>query len=214
MKEFSRWWDLKYWLPSHKLKHSPCPPLPPHPPHPPMKCSQTSSSQLKTGDHQWKHYTRVPVPVPCTRAPQWAWLGALECPRESASCLSFWAVMCTTSGASSEPGFVAKCALDQIPAFQVLIQAQPQTDSWASPENWEIHTWKRLGDWEVLRKKHRGRPPLQLENKAHACQGGHTWNLYSQAAALMSAGSVSAPRDGLSEQRKESNHNKVCKASL
>lgn len=35
-------------------------------------------------------------------------------------------------------------------------------------ENWEIHTWKRVGDWEVLRKKHRGRLPLQLEKKAHA----------------------------------------------
>lgn len=165
MKEFSRWWVLKYWLPSHKLKHSPCPPTLPTLT---WSAAQTSFSQLKTGDRQWWNCTRVPVPTPCTRAPQWAWLGALECPRERASCLSFWAALCTASGIS-----FAKRALDQIPAFQVLIQAQPRTDSWTSPENWEIHTWKRLGGWELLRKKHRGRLPLQLENKTHACQGGH-----------------------------------------
>lgn len=53
--------------------------------------------------------------------------------------------------------FVAKCALDQIPAFQVLIQAQPRTDSWASPgelrNTYLEETWRlRSAEKEAQRK--------------------------------------------------------------
>lgn len=114
--------------------------------------------------------------------------------------------------------FVAKCLWIKSLLSRCLFRLSHGLIVEHPPENWEIHTWKRLGDWEVLRKKHRGRLPLQLENKAHAClwiedQGGHPWNLYSQAAAMVSVGSVSPFRDGLGEQSK-SNHNKVCKANL
>lgn len=81
------------------------------------------------GDQQLSHDTRDSCSG-CLCGYDW---GFWKSPEESASCLSFWAVRCTASRAHPKPGFAAKITLDQIPTLQVLIQAQPRTDSRASP---------------------------------------------------------------------------------
>lgn len=106
----------------------------------------------------------------CSMHPRGHDCGLWKGPEQSTSCLSVWAMTVPrVSGAPTEPGFAAKGALDQISALQVLIQAQPATDSPASPgELKNTHseeTWRlRNAEREAQRKAAR-----QSENKAHPC---------------------------------------------
>ena len=177
MREFSRWCFLKYWFLSHKLKHAPAP----H-----GSASPTSSSQLETVVIRWlpviawhqgflfraPHVTMTVVSGGSQgRAPP-AWVSGLWCGPRQEPC--------------SEPGFAAKSeCIYRIKSLhsRCLFRLRHWLITQCPLERPETHTSKKVGDCEVLRKKHRGRLPAQLGNKAHVClwvedRGGPTWHLY------------------------------------
>lgn len=96
------------------------------------------------------------APVPCTHASMTVGSGRAQ------GRARFWAVTCTTSGV---PSLTLLSTTHSIKSqhSRCLFRLSHRLIAEHPLENQQIHIWKRLGDREMLRKKHRGRLPATGE---------------------------------------------------